>query len=148
MAALRFVANTAELATGAAKKTLLQLVAAANHRVAVKEIAVSFKGIVNTNPPILVEIYRQTDAGTMSALTLQKWDESADETLQTTAQENATIEPAGAVVIFREEVHPQGGYTWQLPFGYELLIKGGNRIGIAVTATVTVSAVVRAICEE
>lgn len=148
MAGVKFVLNTAELATGVVKKTLLQIVAAANHRVLVKELAISFKGIVNTNPPILVEIYVQTDAGTMSALTPQKWNRGDDETLQTTAQENATVEPAGATVIFREEVHPQGGYTWQLPFGWDLPVKGGDRIGVAVTASVSVSSVVRAVCEE
>jgi hypothetical protein len=148
MAGVKLVAVTAENATGVAKKTLLQIVAAANHRVLVKEVAISFKGIVNTNPPILVELYRQTDAGTMSALTPQKWNPGDDETLQTTAQENATVEPAGATVIFREEVHPQGGYTWQLPFGWDISVPGGTRLGVAVTATVSVSAIARTLCEE
>ncbi len=148
MAGILAVAQTAEIATGTAKKTLLQLVAATNTRVKVKEISVSFKGIVSTDAPILVQVLRQTDAGTASALTPRNMNEHDDETLQTTAQHTATAEPTGAVEIMGEEVHPQGGFTWQAPFGGEITIIGGNRIGIAVTAGVGVSAKARIVFEE
>jgi hypothetical protein len=148
MAGLNFVAQTAEIATGTSKKTLLQLVAAANHRVKVKEISISFDGTSNTAAPILVQALRQSDAGTMSALTLVKWDADDDETLQTTAQHTATAEPTGTTEVLGEQVHPQGGYTWQAPFGGEIVINGGDRLGIAVTAGADVNAKVRAICEE
>ncbi len=148
MAGLRATAQTAEVATGTSKKTILQIVAAANHRVLVKEISISFKGITNTAAPIIVQVLRQTDAGTMSALTMQKVDENAGETLQTTAQHTATAEPTGSSEVMGEEVHPQGGYTWQAPFGGEIVIKGGNRIGIAVTAGADVNCKARVILEE
>jgi hypothetical protein len=47
-----------------------------------------------------------------------------------------------------EEVHPQCGYTWQAPFGGELVIKGGDRLGISVTAGADVNAKARMIFEE
>jgi len=148
MAGVKAVAQTGEIATGTAKKTLLQLVAASNHRALVKEISVSFKGTSNTAAPILVQVLRQTDAGTMTALTPLKLNESDGETLQTTAQHTATAEPTGTSEVMGEEVHPQGGYTWQAPFGGEIVVKGGNRLGIAVTAGADVSAKVRIIFEE
>jgi len=148
MAGILASAQTAEVTTGTAKKTLLQLVAAANHRVKVKEISVSFKGVSNTDAPILVQVLRQTTAGTMSALTLAKMNESDAETLQTTGQHTATVEPTGTSEVMGEEVHPQGGYTWQAPFGGELIIQGGDRLGVAVTAGVSVSGKARIIFEE
>jgi len=148
MAGIIAVAQTSEVTTGTAKKTLLQVVAAANHRVIVKEISVSFKGVSNTDAPILVQVLRQTTAGTMTALTLNPWDTTLDETLQTTGQHTATVEPTGAVEVMGEEVHPQGGYTWQAPFGGEIVVPGGTRIGIAVTSTVSVSSKARIVFEE
>lgn len=148
MAGLRIVAQTDEIATGASKKTLLQLVAAANHRVLVKELSISFDGTSNTADPIQVEVARQSDAGTMSSLTLLKVDPDDDESIQTTAQHTATGEPTETAVIMREQVHPQGGYTWQAPFGGELVINGGDRLAVVVTAGADVNAVVRAFIEE
>jgi len=141
-------AQTGEIATGTAKKTLLQLLAPANQRLKVKEISVSFDGISNTDEPVNVQILRQTTAGTMTALTPQKLNESDGETLQGTAQHTATAEPTGTSEVMGEQVHPQGGFTWQAPFGGEIVIKGGDRLGIAVTAGVTVNAKARMIYEE
>ena len=149
MAGVRCSAQTVQVTTGTSIITLLQLAAAANHRVLVKEISVSFNGTSNTATPILVQVKRQTTAGTMSALTPVK-DNPADnaETLQTTAQYNATVEPSAGDILFTEQVHPQGGYTWQAPFGGDIVIPGGGRLGIAVTAGASVSAVARIVYEE
>ena len=148
MAGVKGTAQTAEITTGTSKITLLQIVAAANVRALVKEISVSFKGVTNTDAPILVQVHRQTSAGTMSALTLNKMNEGDDETLQTTGLHTATAEPTTGAEVLGEEVHPQGGYTWQAPFGGEIVVKGGNRLGIAVTAAVSVSAKARIVFEE
>jgi hypothetical protein len=148
MAGVLAVAQTAEIATGTSKKTLLQIVAATNVRVKVKEFSVAFKGTSNTAAPILVEVTRQSTAGTMSALTPQKVDLDGDETLQTTAQHTATAEPTETAALMREQVHPQGGYTWQAPFGAEIVVNGGDRLGIAVTAGADVNAVARVVFEE
>jgi len=148
MAGLNAFAQTDQIATGTAKKTLLQLVAAANHRVLVGEISVSFKGTTNTDAPILVEVARQSDAGTMSALTPAKNNVDDAETLQTTAQHTATAEPTETDVVMAREVHPQGGFDWMAPFGKEIVVSGGDRLGIAVTAGVDVNAVASMRFEE
>ncbi len=148
MAAVRGAAVTAEIATGTSAKTILQLVAASNHRVLIGELSLSFKGTSNTASPIKVRVLRQTTAGTMSALTPVKMNSGDDETLQTTAQHTATAEPTASDVLLAEEVHPQTGYTWQAPFGRELAIAGGGRLGIEVTAGADVNCIARAIFEE
>lgn len=148
MAGIRAVAQTAEVATGTAAKTLLQVVAVANHRVEVKEISVSFDGVSNTAQPIKVQVCRQSDAGTMSALTPRKLNESDDETIQTTAHHTATAEPTTGDEVLGEQVHPQGGYTWQAPFDGAITIKGGNRLGVIVTAAADVNAKARIVFEE
>ena len=153
MAGVRGVAQTTEISTGtesseAEKKTLLQLVAAANHRVKVDEISISFKGVDNTADPVLVRIFRQSSAGTMSALTPKKLNEADDETLQTTAQEDASVEPTTGDEIMGEEVHPQSGFLWQAPFGKEIIVKGGNRLAVVVTAAEAVDCKARMSFEE
>ena len=148
MAGINIAAVTAKIATGTSLITLLQIVATANHRVLVSEISISFDGVTNTAVPILVQVVRQSTAGTMSALTLNKVNEDDGETLQTTALEDASVEPTTGVEVMAEQVHPQAGYTWQAPFGKDIVINGGDRLGIIVTAAADVNAVARMFLEE
>lgn len=142
--------QTAEITTGVTKKTVLQLVAASNHRDKVKEISVSFKGTSGSATPVLVQVLRQSDAGTGGdALTPKKFNEGDDETLQTTALKDIDGgEPTGTDEVMGEEVHPQGGWTWQAPFGGEIIVKGGTRLGIAVTAAESQTVKARMVFEE
>jgi hypothetical protein len=151
MAGLRFSVSTSEINTGTTKVTLLQILAAANHRVKVSEIRVSFQGIVNTDAPILVEIARQstTPAGSDS-VTPEKLDPGYDETIQTSAAElfDGTNQPTETSIVDSELVHPQTGWGWQAPKGDEIIVPGGGRLGLAVTAAVAVDAVARFVVEE
>jgi hypothetical protein len=148
MAGNRFRAVQTAITTGTAVKTLMQIVAATNHKVRLDEISISFNGVSNTAEPIRVRILRQTTAGTMTALTLVKDPDDWSETIQTTAQHTATAEPTASDVLMAEYVHPQQGYTWQAPTGREIYIGGGDRIGIEVLAVASVSANVRVAGEE
>jgi hypothetical protein len=153
MARLGIIAQPALIVTGTALKTLLQLVAPTNQRVAVREISISFNGVSNTSTPILVEVVRQTSAGTITNVTtLRKTDpDISAETIQTTCKDTATVEPTdGGDVPIAEQVHPQTGFLWQ-PGGMgidELIIPGGGRLGVRVTAGTSVSAAVRVRAEE
>lgn len=143
MAGLRVRANTAQVATGTSLKTILQIVAASNHRVVVPIITVSFEGVTATDAPIDVQIMRQSTAGTMTSLTLTKDNDSDDETIQTTAQHTATVEPTAGDVLARKLVHPQG----RADFG-PFVVKGGGKLGVVVTAAVSVDCIVSAMIEE
>jgi len=140
MSAFIGLATTAEIALSAATaKTVLQLVAATNHRVRLLAWGVYFDGISSTEAPVQVRLLRQTTAGTMSALTPTKNDDSLSETLLTTAQHTATAEPTAGDVLKGIEVHPQAGYEEACPFGQEFIIGGGDRVGIECTAPATVN---------
>ncbi len=141
MAGILATLTTAEVATGTSQKTIIQIVAAANHRVLVHEWGISFDGTSNTDAPIEVELLRQTTAGTMSALTAIAVYEGLDETIQTTGLHTASAEPTGTTLLRGMQIHPQGGVVWQAPFGQAIIIEGATRVGIAVTAAVGVNAI-------
>lgn len=146
MAAFIGIAQTSEIAlTAATVKTVVQLVAPANHRMKLKRWKVSFDGVSATAEPVQVELLRQTTAGTMSALTPVKKDDSLAETLQATAQHTATAEPTAGDILENVEVHPQSGYELIYPDGWEVIVGGGDRLGIRCTAPAGVN--VRALME-
>lgn len=148
MAGIRAVAQTAAITTGTSAKTLLQLVAATNTRALVNEWSVSFNGVSPSGEPIKVDILRQTTAGTMSALTPVKDPNLGSETLQTTAQHTSTGEPTAGDILHTEYIHPQQGDTWQARFAEPIVVNGGARLGLRVTAAASVSAVARFRFEE
>jgi hypothetical protein len=117
---------------GGATETLLQLVAATNHRVKLIGWGVSFKGVVVTDEPIKVTLKRQTTVGTSSAGTVVKVDDSIAETLQTTSRISFTAEPTAGDELEVKNVHPQGWYEKFYPEGREVIIGGGDRLGIEV----------------
>jgi len=143
MAGVKGAVNSGEVSLSAGvAKTVLQLVAAANHRVLVKGLSIFFKGTSATDTPAKVRVLRQTTAGTMSAATTVKRDESADETLQTTAQKDATVEPTAGEELEMQEIHPQTGLKIFYPLGEELIVKGGGRLGVEINAAQGQTAVV------
>lgn len=135
MAGVGFSANVSAIAITSTAKTVLQLVAASNHGVTLDEIAVTFKGGIPTTDGILVELITQTTAGTMSSLTLVKEPPTAAETLQTTAQHTATVEPTTTTVREQFYVQPQDGFYWAaLKPEFAIKIDGGTRWAIRLTA--------------
>ena len=149
MAGVKFTVATEEISTGTSQKTMVQIVAAANHRVEIIEWSISFDGTSNTAAPIEFFISRQTTGGTTTAFTLQKMNEDDGETIQATAGVNATVEPTtNSVALMAEQIHPQGGFTWQAPFGGRIIINGGDRLGFLVLAGASVEARLRIVCEE
>lgn len=152
MSGVKWNAVSNQISTGgSSRRTLMQITAAANHRSMVKEVSISFEGVSNTDPPLEVTFEYQGDAGTGGqALTVSKGNPSDDETIQTTGLQGAwaTTEPASGDDIRREFVHPQGGFSWQAPFGQEIPIPGGSRFGVYVNTSLTLDAVVTINGEE
>jgi len=135
MAGLKCTVITVEVALVAATaKTVLQLVAPTNQRLVVNQIGVFFDGVSAANEPVVVGLYRNTSAGTMSALTPVKVDALGSEVIQSTAQFSATVEPVLGDLIDSWEIHPQAGLDIFLPLGQEIVIPGGGRLGLACTA--------------
>lgn len=134
------VALKTGISTGTSAKTLLQVVAAANHGVRITEVAIGFHGVNATHEPILVELLRQTTAGTMSSLTPVKGDDGVSDTLDTTAQHTATAEPTAGDILRAWTVHPQTGLVYIAPPGAPITAPAAGRIGLRVTAANSVNA--------
>lgn len=144
MARLDFSAvNTVKRAIGTSATTLLQLVAPANQRVAVKQVSVGFDGITNTNIPVLVQLIRQTTAGTTSSpsATIKPKADDISTSVQSTVQDGFTAEPTYGDVLWSITVHPQTGCIFPLPIPGELIVKGGGRLGLVCTAPQAVNAI-------
>lgn len=143
MAAIQWAVTIAERAEVAATpQTLIQVLAAANHRVQLLAWGVFFDGTTPTAEPVQIRLLRQTGAGTSvdAGAALVKIDSSLPETLQTTARVTFSAEPTPGDVLWAGEVHPQGGYEAQFPWGNEIIIPGGTRVGIEVVAPAAVNA--------
>ena len=94
MSAVRWTVNTGNVATTLSRRTMLQVTAAANHRLKVTTVGIFFEGVSNTAKPIDVRILRQTDAGTPVATpTVQKLNPGDGETLQVSAGADYSAEP-------------------------------------------------------
>lgn len=154
MAGKMGVATKSAIATGTDAKTLVQIVSGANHAVTLHRLMVSFEGVTATDEPILIELVRQSDAGTMSALTVVGMDDADQDTFDTSAQHTASVEPTGTGVIFSTYLHPQCAGDWAFnPYtdapriGTAAALSMG-RLGVRVTADDDVNATVTVIFEE
>lgn len=142
MSGVRWRGCAGPIATGTSAKTLMQIVAASNHRVLVNLVSIAFKGVSNTGVPITVEFRRQTTAGTMSSLTLVKFDSTDDETLEVTALHTATAEPTAGDLLFIDAIHPQMGKDYLFTHTESYVVPGGTKFGIIVTAAADVNCVI------
>ena len=121
MARVKCGARTGAMSVAAnLTKTLLQLLAPTNQGVAWKRASISSEGVTATDKPNVVQILKQTDAGTggqavtETVLTAPK---GTAPTPQSTALAGiwGTTEPSASDIIFEKYVHPQSGfeYVWQ-----------------------------------
>lgn len=150
MAGVNCIASTeGEVALAAATaKTVLRIKAAANHRVKVKGWGVFFDGVSATAEPVQVRIIRSSTDGTYTSVTPKKQDEDVVETVQTAAGKNATVEGTAGDEVDSCEVHPQQGYEKLYPPGDEIMVIGGGRLGIEITAPAIVNVRAKFIFEE
>lgn len=146
MAALDLIANSGTQALAAnTAETVLQLTAAANQRIRVKGFSLTLAG--TTAIDLTVRVLRQTTAGTSgTSVTPVKVEPAAAETIQTTAATNFSVEPtAGGVLQYKRL---QGSFEKLFPWGQELIVAGGGRIGIECTASATASVAAEFLFEE
>jgi len=135
MADLIAVLRASAVSISTSALTLLQITAAAQQRVKLKEVGITFAGTVNTNAPVLVQLMVQTTAGTPgSTPTPVKTDGDMQETVQTTGAIGFSAEPTYGAVLREWYVHPQSGVIVPLPLGRPPVLKGGTRCGLVVTA--------------
>ena len=151
MAGIPFTIDTQSVALVASTaKTIGQYVAATNVRDKISRLDITVDGVTAADPQITVDILVQTTAGTMTSLTPQKARSSDSETLQITAQKNASAEPTPSTILFTYFCHPMYGMP-PIIFDPPLEIVGGTRIGVRATPgtlTATTHMAVNATGEE
>jgi hypothetical protein len=122
-----------------AARTMVQVVAGSTKRVKVKEFSCSFDGADSTKTPVLVELLRETTAGTSSALTIVENEEALESPIATALQTFTATDPTAGDILFSAYVTPAGGLLgWQYPLGDEPVVAPSGRIAVRVT-TVTAS---------
>jgi len=139
MAGLILHAPTGEISlTASTAKTCLTIKAPANHRVKLLGLEVFFKGTSATDTPVKIEMSRITTDGSggVTTLTPAPNDENAGETPLSTVKSAYTTEPTTYGVNLKTwEVHPQTGLIVYFPLGQEVIIKGGNILGLRLTSS-------------
>ena len=129
-----FACRTSAVSVAAATtQTLVQAVAAdANTPLVVKQISVSFKDPTSSDTEVLVELLRQTTAGTSSALTPVAYREQNSAAARFTALQTFTAEPTAGNLLDSWYVLPYGGlFVIQYPLDGEPTCT--TRIGVRVT---------------
>lgn len=139
MADLRFRQVVTNVSSGTTALTLIQFLAPTNQRVVIREVGISFAGTSNTNAPVLVQLMRQTTAGTKSAGSPVPVDSDTAETIQTAASITYTVEPTYGAILASWYVHPQTGIVIPMSTIRPPVIAGAGRVGFVVTAANTVS---------
>lgn len=119
--------------TAASTKTVLQILAGSSQRVKLIAWGVSFDGVSVTEKPVKVVLKRSSTAGTSSAGTVVKKDDSIADGLRTTSRITFTGEPTAGDELEAKFIHPQTMYERGYADGKEHIIGGGDRIGIEVT---------------
>lgn len=130
------VAQGVTAASAGTPKTVLNVIAAANRTVKVKEVGVGFIGASGTAKPVLVELCQSTQAGAgsgSSAVTPIAESVNNQNTVQATAAKGYTSEPTALTVVRTWRFHPQGGGVVQFPLGSE--IESGINDGVCLRVT-------------
>lgn len=123
---------------GGAEKTILQLKAATNHRVLVREISLTLQDNADVGGELEVKLRYQSSAGSaLDPVTPGKLNQGDDETIQATAlrgKDSGTSEPTSTAIIARKFISRGGGeFFWTaIRERDKIPIRGGDRLGITV----------------
>ncbi len=125
-------------------QTLVQVLAAASHRIVIPAVDIGFEDDDPATTPFVLEWLLQTDAGTNgTSVTPQKGDRGYDESIQGTFLEYQTnagaAEPtsSGTSPAYPEDVlaaislHRQASIMWVPAF--PIIVKGGERVALRLS---------------
>lgn len=136
-----FVARVSGVSLSAATtRTMLQLVTASTNTAAVRAWGVSFNGTDATKEPILVDLLRQTTAGTSSSLTVVEQAASNKNNVTTALQTFSSTEPTAGDVLWSSYFTPVGGGGEFTCYpGEEIVMDVSTRLGLRVTTATGVT---------
>lgn len=127
-----FVATDTDTLAANTAETIIQVVAATKP-LRIKEVGVSFNGVDAAQIPILVELMRQTTAGTSASGTVREQEEVRESPLASSLI-NFTAEPTAGDILRQWYVPPAGGlFVMQFPLGDEPVVGPSGRMGLRCT---------------
>lgn len=133
-----FVSSGSQSLSANTDKTVLQLLAAANHRIKIKGYSLTIGGIIVKD--IQLRVLLQTTAGTPGSTPTITKTTGADETVQTVAKSTFSAEPSEGNVLQHKFL--QSSYEKIFPLGGELIIAGGSYVAISVKSVGDTASVV------
>lgn len=128
--------NTADI-TSSSTVTLLQLVTPATRLAWVKELWVSGKSVTSTDVPVIVDLIRQTSAGTSGGTITPQAVVQAHPASLCTVNTSYSAEPtsSGISVAGPWYLTPIGGlFVLQTPLGDEVELSASSRIGLRIVS--------------
>jgi hypothetical protein len=137
-------------------KTLMQVLAPANQGVSWLRAKVSFEGVLSTDKPVIIQILKQTDAGTTGQAvteTVLLSPKGTAPTPQAVALAGifAGGEPTASDIVDEVYCHPQSGYEWVWQRAEDAFAYFNERYAIRVispTGNATTNAACSVIWEE
>lgn len=122
-------------------ETILQIEADDTSRGLIFGFGVSFDGADPTDPPALVELLRQTTAGTSAGSPDVAPLDPADSAPDAVAHSDFSAEPTPGVVLYSVYVSPAGGMVYfQFVTGEEIVVPVEGFVGLRVTPSADVDA--------
>lgn len=131
--------------SGTALKTLGQLATASTDRAEIIEWSVSFNGTNAAAVPVLVQLNRQTTAGTGGVAGTENPTDPADGAATVVGLTGPlaavwTGEPTTGLILYADYYTPVGlGPFVQYPLGRGIVLPVSARIGVTVTAAVAIN---------
>lgn len=133
-------AVTAEIALSATTAlTLLEITAPSSKTLAVSEWWIEFDGTNGAAQPVVVEILRKT--ATITGSTVTPCDKVETTDALATAKHTASSEGTDGDVLYRFNIHPQGGKHVMFPLGDEIVVQKSGMLAIKATAPAAVNAI-------
>jgi hypothetical protein len=137
--------TSGDISTGTAAKTILQITAPANTKIAVQKGNISFRGNSPTADKILVQLVRSATGGSgATTRNPAKIDATDSTSIQSTGKEGYTAEPSSGTVVYEDVIHPQGSLN--LP--EEIIVKPGETLAWVTNAPASVNCRARFKFEE
>lgn len=114
--------------------TLIQLVAATDHPIAILGWSVGFNSIAAADEPIAVQLLIQTTAGTAAGgTTIRQRDRTQSVTFDTNGQlGDFSAEPTPSDQFPVKMVHPSSGYEIWYPEKKAIVVASAERIGLRI----------------
>jgi hypothetical protein len=117
-----------------AAQTLLQIATPSTRRARLIEFVISFSSVTATDAPVLIQIMRQTTAGTSTAVTPSALD-PAEPAALCSGNDLFTVEPSASTILRSFLVTPIGStLLYQVPLGNEIVVPISGFLGFRATA--------------